>query len=476
MADRPPAPAGLHLVAAAGLRVEEDGCVLVGGSPLRLVRLSAAGARIVRDWFDGAAVGESEAERRLARRMLDAGIAHPRPAEVPAGEVVVVLPALDEPEITEIAAELADGRPVIVVDDGSDPPIPTHDDRVEIVRRSSPGGPGVARNDGLRRATDRGAEFVAFVDADVDAPPGWVDRLLAHFGDPDVVAVAPRVRPNIGTAVLERYEATFPSLDLGDQPAMVGPGRAVAYVPSAALVVRASAFAAAGGFDPALRFGEDVDLVWRLVDAGHTVRYDPAVEVRHRARANWRAWLAQRRDYGSSAAVLAQRHGQAVAPSRAPVGVYAAIASAAVAPVPVAVGVAAAEGVAAHRRVAASLGAHHDPALVRGGLLAAARSTVLAFLRAWLPVTAAVAFTGRRPRRRLAALLTAAVVAEVAQSPRHLGWIRTAAVRAVDHSAYGVGVWTGILRVGRRGLAAISPVLSRPGVRAEPTATDTVDA
>ena len=38
----------------------------------------------------------------------------------------------------------------------------------------------------------------------------------------------------------------------------------------------------ASGFDADLRVGEDVDLVWRLVDAGWSVRYQPSVTVFHR--------------------------------------------------------------------------------------------------------------------------------------------------------------------------------------------------
>ena len=57
----------------------------------------------------------------------------------------------------------------------------------------------------------------------------------------------------------------------------------VAYVPTAALVVRRAALG--GGFDETMRYGEDVDLVWRLVEAGHRVRYEPAVQVAHTAPA-----------------------------------------------------------------------------------------------------------------------------------------------------------------------------------------------
>jgi hypothetical protein len=86
----------------------------------------------------------------------------------------------------------------------------------------------------------------------------------------------------------------------------VRPDGAVRYVPSAALVVRRAALP---GFDEALRYGEDVDLVWRLHDAGWRVRYDPRVVVAHPP-----VPLGKRFAYGTSAAPLAARHPGRLAP------------------------------------------------------------------------------------------------------------------------------------------------------------------
>ena len=93
------------------------------------------------------------------------------------------------------------------------------------------------------------------------------------------------------------------------------PGSPVPYVPTAALVVRRAALEELGGFDEALSVGEDVDFVWRLVAAGWTVRYEPRAVVRHPIRPGWSAWLKQRYRYGTSAAPLARRHDEAVAPA-----------------------------------------------------------------------------------------------------------------------------------------------------------------
>ncbi len=90
------------------------------------------------------------------------------------------------------------------------------------------------------------------------------------------------------------------------------PGTAVSYVPTAALAVRTQALLQADGFDEALRFGEDVDLVWRLAKRGGRIRYEPSVSVTHPTRKSAAAWLRQRFQYGRSASALASRHGRDV--------------------------------------------------------------------------------------------------------------------------------------------------------------------
>jgi len=82
-------------------------------------------------------------------------------------------------------------------------------------------------------------------------------------------------------------------------PLDMGPNRIVPYVPSAALIVRTPV-----RFDETLRYGEDVDLIWRLLDQGHRVVYDPSVVVLHHEA----DVLRRRFRYGTSAAPLAARH------------------------------------------------------------------------------------------------------------------------------------------------------------------------
>src|SRR5262249_61183376 len=90
------------------------------------------------------------------------------------------------------------------------------------------------------------------------------------------------------------------TLDQGGQPARVAPLTRVSYVPTAALLARRRALG--GGFDERLRYGEDVDLVWRLTGAGWRVRYEPAVEVHHAATGSLAGVLHRRVRGGPPAA------------------------------------------------------------------------------------------------------------------------------------------------------------------------------
>ncbi len=143
--------------------------------------------------------------------------------------------------------------------------------------------------------------------------PGWLDRLLPHFADPAVGAVAPRIVPHeAGTSWLARYEGASSTLDMGARPSIVRPGARVSYVPGAALVVRRAA--AGAGFADGMFVGEDVDFVWRLAAAGWRVRYEPSATMGHDHRVRFRAWFSRRADYGTSAAALEQLHPGAVRP------------------------------------------------------------------------------------------------------------------------------------------------------------------
>ncbi len=462
-------PPGFGLKLDPAVRRPRHG-VLAGGNPIRVIRLTPAGAARLDSWAQGRPVGPGPGSQALAGRLLDAGIAHPRPgsaAHPTPSEVTVVIPVRDDPAGLAASLDAVGGvGSVIVVDDGSRPAITSAQaGTATLLRRPVTGGPAAARNTGWREAR---TEIVAFLDADCIPAHGWLEALLPHFADPEVVAVAPRIRSRAGAAApgwLAAYERRRSSLDLGSREAPVRPGSVVSYVPTAALAVRKEALAQVSGFDEALRFGEDVDLVWNLGKSGGRIRYEPSVTVTHPTRKSATAWLRQRFQYGRSAAALASRHGRDVAPaamnawSAGVWGLALAGYPGQAAAVAVLTSAALARRAGSDRATARTLGA-----LALSGHLRAGLSLASAVRRAWLPpaLAGAVAANRRRPGTlacaALVAALTVPAAAEWLSAPADTGLLTWVGLRLADDLAYQAGVWSGCASA--RSAGALLPRLS----------------
>ena len=445
----------------------DGGRVLLGGSPLRLFRLTEAGARLV----DRIEAGEAVASNPLLDRLLESGVIHPAlshrifddsSGEGPASDQVsVVMPVFGAGEgLGERIRRLGHVARVVVVDDHSPLPFGVPEG-VCLIRHERNRGPGPARQTGLDAVA---TPLVAFVDDDVELPDGWLPPLLAHLADPAVVAVAPRVTGAFGPGRLARYDAVRSPLDLGATPAPVRARSRVAYVPTAVLVARAGAVRAVGGFDPALRTGEDVDLIWRLIEAGGRVRYEPAVVVHHLPRPTLASWLRQRAGYGRSAAPLARRHPGALAPVAVSSWSAAAWALGALGAPAVGVAVALGSALALPRKLRGSI--RHPVVeslrLAGRGHLFAGRQLANALTRTWWPLTMVAAIASRRARRAaITAALLPALVDWVKQRPP-LDPASYVGLRLLDDLAYGTGVWRGM--VAAHTVAPIVPDLtSWPG-------------
>ncbi|RBY92144.1 mycofactocin system glycosyltransferase [Blastococcus sp. TBT05-19] len=442
-------------------RRRDGGATLLGGSPLRLLRLAPRAAELL--GADRVEVRDATTAA-LAARLLDAGVAHP--SLVPGGDaaVTVVIPVRDRPaELARLLDALrADpataALPVVMVDDGSRAPVAVPAG-VRVVRHPSSRGPAAARNAGLAAAT---TDVVAFLDSDCVPRPGWLARLLPHLADPRLAVVAPRIVPLDGAARgwPSAYEDVAGALDMGARPAAVRPLTTVSYVPSAALLVRRAAVG--GGFDPAMRVAEDVDLVWRLTAAGWRVRYEPAAEVAHEHPAALGEWLRRRAFYGTGAALLADRHGGAVAPVvLAPEtaltwalalagGRWGRVAAG---------GVLGGTGLRLARRLrrpGEPLPAALAAALTARGLAASGQTLARAATRHHWPVAVAAALLSRRARRGVLAVAVADGLVAWWPHRERSGPFRHVLARRLDDLAYGAGLWTGAVRA--RNPRALLPV------------------
>ena len=452
-----PAPVGARLPDGFAVRLDprtrrrEGGAALLGGSPLRLLRLAPrARALLTGDRL----VVRDAVSATLAGRLLDAGLAHPEPGPAPAPDVTVVVPVRDRPAALDrlLAALAADpttaGLPVVVVDDGSAEPVaPTGG--VRVVRHPVPRGPAAARNTGLAGAT---TEFVAFLDSDCVPRPGWLSALLPHLADPSLAAVAPRIVPLTGAARgwISPYEDVAAALDMGPHPAAVRPLSAVSYLPSAALLVRRGALG--GGFDESMRVAEDVDLVWRLTGAGWRVRYEPAAEVAHEHPAALGEWLRRRAFYGTGAALLAGRHGAVVSPLVTSPGsalTWGLLLAGGRRGRLVGLGLLGSTALRLARRLRRP--GERAPAglaalLAVRGLAASGQALGRSATRHHWPLALAAALVSRRARRRLAAAALADGLLAWWPHRNRVGPVRHIAGRRLEDLAYGGGLWLGALR------------------------------
>jgi glucosyl-dolichyl phosphate glucuronosyltransferase len=187
-----------------------------------------------------------------------------------------------------------------------------------VAHRGRPGLSG-ARNTGVAAA---GGDIVAFLDDDAVAEPDWVERLLAAYGDPQVVGA--------GGAVLPMWEGARPSWLPEEFLWVVGcsyRGLPVRPSPVRNLIgcnmsFRRSAIVEAGGFADGLgRVGsrplgcEETDLCIRIGRSrpGEIILYDPAIAVRHavtRERGTVRYFLARCHAEGRSKAQVARLRGR----------------------------------------------------------------------------------------------------------------------------------------------------------------------
>lgn len=210
------------------------------------------------------------------------------PADSAAVSVTVIIPAHDRvAELREcldavVGTAAGPGCEIIVVDDASGEDLAAAAARpgVRLLRLAENAGPAAARNHGAWHAA---GDALFFLDADVVAAPGAVGHVRRLLGArPDVAAVfgsydaAPRA-PGVVTQfrnLLHHFVHQRGRREASTFWAGCG-------------AVRRQAFEAVGGFDAA-RYRrpsiEDIELGYRLRDAGYRILLDPSLQVTHLKR------------------------------------------------------------------------------------------------------------------------------------------------------------------------------------------------
>lgn len=204
------------------------------------------------------------------------------------GRVGVVVPAFNEARsIAACLRSLQNQRGVtidlVVVDDGStdDTAAIAQAAGARVIRRSSNGGAGRARNEGVRHVE---GDFLFFAEADGCYAPDFLQTCLRALTDPEVaasIALGVAAWTNRDNAVTRWGNAVWIAAH-----SLVALGRRG----TGAWCYRREVFAALGGFDESRRHGEDLELARRLARRGRRTGVAGWATMRHRNPDSWRAW------------------------------------------------------------------------------------------------------------------------------------------------------------------------------------------
>ncbi len=189
---------------------------------------------------------------------------------------------------------------VIIIDDGSvdaTAEIAAEFRNFRLIRQPNR-GLSAARNVGMRAAV---GDLIAYTDSDCVVDSHWLTFMVRAMLDGGFDGCGgPNYSPHEDGWVEGCVAAApgAPSHVLIDE-------EHAEHLAGCNMVFRKSALEAMGGFDPQFTAaGDDVDICWRLMDAGYSLGYCPSAFVWHFRRNTIRAYYGQQRGYGKAEALL----------------------------------------------------------------------------------------------------------------------------------------------------------------------------
>jgi glycosyltransferase involved in cell wall biosynthesis len=231
------------------------------------------------------------------------GTCPPHPARLPMVSVVIcaynaertMLPCLESLRRLKYP-----NYEVVIVDDGSrdrTAEIATGFPEFRLIRQSNK-GLSVARNVGLYAA--RG-EIIAYTDSDCVVDPDWLTLMVRAMGAGGFDGCG---GPNYAPHEEGRVEGCVAAAPGAPCHVLVADDRAE-HLAGCNMVFTKAALVAIGGFDPQFTSaGDDVDICWRMLDAGYALGFCPSAFVWHFRRNTVKAYYGQQRGYGRAEAAL----------------------------------------------------------------------------------------------------------------------------------------------------------------------------
>ena len=195
---------------------------------------------------------------------------------------------------------------VMVVDDGSKDSTQSIVAEFPLVKNilQPNRGLSVARNVGMQAAT---GEIIAYTDSDCMPDSDWLYFLVSTLLHSSYAAVG---GPNLNPPAQGPIPAAVAACPGAPTHVLLSDTEAE-HIPGCNMAYWKSVLEEIGGFDPEFRTaGDDVDLCWRLMQAGHRVGFSPSALVWHHRRFTMQAYFRQQKGYGEAEAMLRFKHMQ----------------------------------------------------------------------------------------------------------------------------------------------------------------------
>ena len=226
----------------------------------------------------------------------------------------IIVPVYNRPdEVDELLQSLCEQTvkdfEVIIVEDGSIKPCKDVCNKYAGILSlhyyaKENSGPGQSRNYGAERAN---GEYVIILDSDVVLPKGYLQAIdnaltseIAAFGGPD--AAHPDFTP-VQKAISYSMTSFFTTGGIRGGKAKLDKF----YPRSFNMGIRRDVYQQLGGFTK-MRFGEDIDFSYRIVEAGYQPRLFPEAWVWHKRRTDFRKFFRQVYNSGIARINLEKRH------------------------------------------------------------------------------------------------------------------------------------------------------------------------
>ena len=194
----------------------------------------------------------------------------------------VIIPAFNAEETIDLtlkalkAQKNVEDFEIIVVDDGSKDRTAEIVDRypVKLIKQEN-SGPASARNRGVEAAA---ADIVLFTDSDCIPAEDWVEKMTAPFADEEISGVK-----GIYISKKKSIIARIIQLEFEERFLMLKKLKFIDFVDSYSAAFRKEAFLSVGGFDTSFpkADNEDVDLSYKLANAGYKMVFQPEAVVEH---------------------------------------------------------------------------------------------------------------------------------------------------------------------------------------------------